>query len=355
MADDKQEEPTAHKLSEARRKGQIPRSMDIVTAALLTAAVFATTLTIRQLLGQGVALVAWATSRMELEGDLRSKAGELTITLIPILLTFLAVGLGLACVVIGISLVQNGFNFSLVPLEPNFSKVNPLEGFKRLLSSRGLLDSLRNAVKAILVLIVAYFAVSKEVNNLGILSTLSAVDAYEWYLPIATRIAYKILAVLIILAAADIAWQRYQFTKSMRMSKQEIVDEHKMLEGDPKVKARVRRFGRQMIRKLRVEGVKDARVVITNPTHYAVALAYREGEIDIPLVVAKGKGFRAQVIKGIAKRHNIHIIESPPLARALYKKVGVGKFIPPSLYLAVAEILVMVQKLEGKFAQNSAK
>jgi len=352
MADDKTEDASPHKLEEARKKGQIAKSQDLVSAAVLAAGVTATLVLSRTLISNWVSIATWGADRIShLDGtNFRGTAGEITIAAIGLAQSGAALLFAVMVTALGVSLLQSGFNLSAEPLMPKLKRINPLDGVKRLLSMRGILESLKMLLKAVIMLTVGFFAVKAELGTLPGFSLMNGATIMENALTGITHVAVKLILAAVVVGVGDMAFQKYQFKKQMRMSRQELVDEHKMLEGDPHVKARQRKLRRQLSKRNKLDGVKDARVVVTNPDHYAVALKYRDGGSEIPRVVAKGKNYRAERIKTLARKHQVRIVESPPLARSLFKMVEVGKAIPPTLYLATAEILIMVAKLDRKMA-----
>jgi flagellar biosynthetic protein FlhB len=189
-------------------------------------------------------------------------------------------------------------------------------------------------------------------DNLGLYPRLVLADAKQllyWTAAISYQICVRVGAVLLVIAAADFAFQKYRFFEQLKMTKQEVKDEYKELEGDPLTRARIRRIQREMARRRMMAEVPAADVVITNPTHYAVALSYKMESMDAPKVVAKGVGFLAIKIKELAQQHDIPLVENPSLARALYKTVEVGAFIPVQLYQAVAEILAYIYRIRNKW------
>lgn len=346
MSDDKTEEPSQHKLQEAKKKGQYAKSQDLVTAAVLAGGVVTIGATSRAVIASSIELVNNAangmvdaatqfdTAWLALSGPALGLAQSVA------LLFGVAMALGALT-----SLVQSGFLITAEPMMPQFERVNPLSGIKRMFSKRGIMDNAKMLFKGTVMIIVGIFALRAELYGLSFLT--GEQNPLELFLPVATRIGWKLVITAVIMGVLDALYQSYQFKNQMRMSKQEIKDEYKQLEGDPHVKMAQRRFRRQMAKRNRLSDVKEARVVVTNPTHYAVALRYKDGN-DIPRVVAKGKDHRAETIKKIARKHKVQVVESPPLARSLFSLVNVGDAIPPSLYLATAEVLVMVKKLEQR-------
>jgi flagellar biosynthesis protein FlhB len=266
---------------------------------------------------------------------------HLATMLFPLLLTTFALTLG--C-----HLLQTGFLFSLNSLAPQWSHINPARGLQRLLSVQGLSELIKSLLKIGLIGYVTYRTIMAEVESFVMLSARDVGSIAQYVgqstLHVCVRAAYVMLA----LAVLDYAWQRWQFEKRLRMTKQEIKEESKAHEGDPQIKARIRSIMREMARKRMMQDVSKATVVITNPTHLAIALAYQREEMVAPQVVAKGAGYVAERIKAIAQEHAIPLVENKPIAQQLFKTVDLGETIPEGLYKAVAEILAYVYRLEKR-------
>lgn len=346
MSEDRTEEASPHKLQEAKKRGEFPKSQDLTTAAVLAVSVMTLGATLRAIVASFVNLIDSAISGLP-DASRQFDAACLALGAPALgIVRSVAMLFGATAVVAAlVSMVQTGFLISTTPLTPQFQRVNPLSGLQRMFSARGLLDHVKMLFKGTVLVLVGISALRAEMAGLGGLT--ESQDPLFLFIPMATRIGWKLVIAAVILGVVDTLYQQFQFKKQMRMSRQELKDEYKQLEGDPHVKMAQRRFRRQMAKRNKLTDVKDARVVVTNPTHYAVALSYKEGN-DIPRVVAKGKDHRAESIKRIARKHAVQIIESPPLARSLFSTVDVGDAIPPSLYLATAEVLVLVKKLEQK-------
>jgi flagellar biosynthetic protein FlhB len=246
------------------------------------------------------------------------------------------------------NLIQVGFMFSWEPLTPKLSKLNPLQGIKRLISLRSLTEVVKFIAKVVLVGIVVYTAIRKEIPFIMPLAEHS-IPAIGGYICMTIfKIILRTSWVLLALAILDYAYQRWDFEKSLRMTKQEIKDELKQSEGDPLIKSRIRRVQREWARRRMMEAVPEADVVITNPLELAIAVAYRNEAMAAPQVLAKGRGAVAERIRQIARSHGIPIVENRPLARALFKEVDVGQQIPAALYKAVAEVLAYVYRLKNR-------
>lgn len=249
---------------------------------------------------------------------------------------------------IAINILQVGFLFTTETLTPKFSVLNPIEGSKRFFSMRALVDLAKAIFKIVIVLTVAWLTLKGSVLELSsaAMSPLGATLALSKKLFF--RLTMRILAVFAVIAALDWMFQRWDYEKRLRMSHQDVKEENKQSDGNPLVKSRIRALQIQNARKRMMSAVKTADVVVTNPTHLAVALRYTAGEMDAPTVVAKGARLMAQKIKDVAREAGVPVIEDKPLARALYKSVEIGQAVPPALYRAVAEILAYVFRLKGR-------
>lgn len=247
------------------------------------------------------------------------------------------------------SLVQNRFVFSAEPIIPKLEKISPLKGLERLFSSRSLAEFGKGIVKMIVVGAVAYYGVEPYLPHIKQLPDVGPLGVLAYLLTTAKRMMIGICIVMFIITVFDYLYQRYEFMKSLRMSKQEIKDEYRQQEGDPQVKQRIRQIRVERARKRMMAAVPTADVIITNPTHYSIALKYDQTNMRAPTVVAKGLDNIALKIREIAKEHNIPLVENPPLAQALYATVDIDKEIPAEHYKAVAEIISYVYRLKGKF------
>jgi flagellar biosynthetic protein FlhB len=259
----------------------------------------------------------------------------------PLLLLFLVIGLAS-------NIMQVGFLFSSEALTPKFSKLNPITGFKnKFMSMRSLEQLVKTLVIMTIICWVSYRAIMRE---LPVYPPLIGADVSVIVLTIfrsAIRLLWDVLWIFIIIAAADYTFQKWQHTQDLMMTKQEIKDEYKQADGNPLIKSRIRSIQIHMARRRMMRDVPKADVVITNPTHLAVALQYDRGKMIAPTVIAKGAGTVAQKIKEVARKASVPIIENKPLAQALHKSVDIGETIPETLYKAVAEILAYVYRLKA--------
>lgn len=341
------EQATPKRREESREKGQVAKSREVSSAAILAACLIYFYFNASGMMNQMQEVIRWifmesAQQDLNIRAMHRlitSLAFKMVILMIPLFLTVLAIGL-LS------NVIQVGILFSAEPIQPKLSKIDPIQGFQRLFSLKSLVELFKNILKMSIVGIVAYLTVRKEIIVLPTLmdQSVSGILAYIG------RTSYRIMGlaciVLIMLAILDYAYQRWEHEKSLRMSKKDIRDEYKHTEGDPIIKGRIKRQQREMARKRMMANVPKADVVITNPTHLAVALRYDSEKMIAPVVVAKGAGFIAEKIKEISKAHQIPVIENKPLAQVLYKMVDIDQVVPENLYKAVAEILAYVYGLK---------
>jgi flagellar biosynthetic protein FlhB len=351
MADEfgeKTEAPTPRRRQEAREEGNIPRSTDLTAALMLLGAVLLLGMFGRRMFGAMESMVA----SMLNPGDPMVKVGDLG-PLISSGLHFAAqmlapIALGVMVLGVVANMVQVGFSLTGKPLVPKFSKISPVRGLKQIFSLRGLVRlgmSMAKvaAVSAIaIMLIIDDFPLVLALIHLESLPLLAAAGGLVYAL------AIKIALLLLVLAIIDYSYQKWQHEQDLRMSKQEIKEEYKKMEGDPLVKQRRARVARQLAMQRMAYDVPKADVIVTNPTHFAVALKYDSTNMAAPKVIAKGADFMAMRIRQIAAANEIPIVERPPLARTLYRHVAVGQEIPAQHYAAVAEILAYVYRLSGR-------
>jgi flagellar biosynthetic protein FlhB len=268
-----------------------------------------------------------------------SYLGRMATMVLPLLLTTFVLA-------VVSNMLQTGFLFSAHGLAPQWSHLNPAQGLKRLFSMQSIAELCKSLLKLGVVGFIAWETISSQVEQLLILYA-QGVEAIVQYVGSSTRqICVKAAYVMIVIAVLDYAWRRFQHEKSLRMSLQEIKEEVKQQEGNPQLKARVRSVMRSMARRRMLQDVPKADVVITNPTHLAVALSYKRDEMAAPMVLAKGSGHIAARIRAVAQEHGVPVVENKPVARSLFKMVEVGEAIPEALYKAVAEILAYVYRLK---------
>jgi flagellar biosynthetic protein FlhB len=349
FAQEKTEPATPRKRSEARKKGQVAKSVELTGALILFFAFLCLYLLGGYMKDQLFALFT-ATFRHYMLWELSvesavSMYGALLyqgfLLLAPVMLLALVIG------VMG-NYLQIGFVFSGEPLMMKWNKINPIEGAKRIFSMRAFVDFLKSLLKVAIVAYAVITTLSGEKDHLVALSTVPTAQILVYSAKITMLLGLKIGLILVVLAIFDYMYQRYEHEKNLRMSKQEVKDEYKKTEGDPLIKSKIRERQRRMAMQRMMQQVPKADVVITNPTHYAVALQYDAKRMEAPQVVAKGVDYLALKIREVAREHGIVIMENKTLARTLYAQVDIGQTIPVELFQAVAEVLAYVYKLKGK-------
>jgi flagellar biosynthetic protein FlhB len=334
------EEATPHRLEEARKDGDVAKSMEVAQVCALAGAFGALAIggrtLARGLMDQLLPFIAHPDS-ISLEGAAGvAVVWQVMAAALPTLLTVL--GAAMLAGVFG-SVVQTGLLFAPSKLAPNFSKLSPAEGFKRLFGIDGLMNFLRAALKVLLVGAVAWWVLSPHLREFQALVGVSPVGVLTFSLGLATQLMFSVLSLLAVLAVIDFVWQRQRFMERMKMTKEEQKEDLKQSDGDPHIKARQRQIRNERARRRMIQRVPKATVVIANPTHFAVALLYEQGETPAPQCVAKGVDAIALRIREVAEEHGVPVIEDPPLARALYGAVEIDQFIPTQHYEAVAKII----------------
>ncbi|MGD8454334.1 MAG: flagellar biosynthesis protein FlhB [Phycisphaerae bacterium] len=345
-AGDRTEDPTPKRLTEARREGRIPRSTDLTAAVALLGA-----LLLLKLLGGGVFnsmldLIHAIGDPPDVTADsLGPWLQRVAIAVAGMLLPFLL--LMMVITAVGAAL-QSGVPISTKRLAPKLDKLNPMNGLKRLWSLDSVTRMGMGVLKMILIALVAYFTIVGDIDVVLSAGTLHPFGAFDMSCTLMFDLALRMAATLLLVALIDYAYQRWNWWRKLKMTKQEVKDEMKNMEGDPQVRARRRRAQMQVaMQRLNVE-VPRADVVVTNPTEFAVALQYDEATMHAPRVNAKGQDLLALRIRQLAQQHGVPIVQRPPLARALYAAVEVGQEVPPTFYRAVAELLAYVYQLSGR-------
>lgn len=344
---DKRHEPTQHRRDEARRKGQIPKSQDLASAALLVGALLAL-----MYFGRGMSQffveylklqlgTAWLhTDRDTTVAQYRDMLGELGESVLPFLGAILLVA-------VAVNVGQIGFMFLPEKLAFDFGRINPIKGVGRLFTLSNFTRLGFGVFKIIIVACVAFWSLWGRKEEIVTLGLHSALQVSIFIVDVSLWTALKIGAALLILALLDYAFQYWKHEQDLRMTDQEMQEEMRSLQGDPQVIARRRVIQRQLVMKRMANAAEKADAVVTNPTELAVAIKYDFGEMEAPIVVAKGAGVLAQRIRRIALEHNIPIVERKELARALYRDVEVNQQVPAEQYAAVAEVLKYVYELKG--------
>lgn len=341
------EQGTPKRKEEAREKGQVARSREVSSVAGLAACLIYFYFNATGLLEK---ISAMMTSTFRSAGRVTISIDNVQTLLIGLLFKVFVLLLPIFIVVFVIGIIANvaqvGVLFSSTAIQPELSKIDPLKGFKRLFSLNSFVEFIKNILKMLIIGMVSYLVIRNEVNGF-----LPLAEQTVWEIMLYLgKITFKILLttcwVLIILAILDYVYQRWEYEKGLRMSRQEIKEEFKNSDGDPAIKARIKRLQREMSRKRMMAAVPKADVIITNPTHLAIAIRYDQDTGIAPAVVAKGSGFIAERIRNIGRENNIPVVENKPLAQVLYKMVKLNETIPVNLYRSVAEVLAFVYSLK---------
>lgn len=346
---EKTEKPTAHKLQEARKKGQVPRSADLSPAFMITGvflvlmAIGPWMLTIFQdmLRETFLSYLKWDVNQENLGVIFKQMAIESGKIVGPVL------GFCLVCALV-VNYSQVGVLFTTETLQPKLDKINPIQGFKKIFSLRTLVELGKSILKISVGGLAAFFVLRGVKDQIPYLPHGSVGEVLSFTGQAVFQVGLFIGILLIVIALLDYFYQRFEHMKNLRMSKQDIKDEYKKMEGDPLVKSKIKERQRQMAMRRMMQEVPKADVIITNPTHFSVAIKYEAKNMSAPTVIAKGQDYIALRIREIAKEHRIVTMENKPLARALYSQVEVGQQIPEELFKAVAEVLAYVYKLQGK-------
>ncbi|MEZ5934333.1 MAG: flagellar biosynthesis protein FlhB [Alphaproteobacteria bacterium] len=345
----KTEEPTQRKLDEARKKGQVATSRELNNALMISAAAaFVAFLSpnIANDLGQSlVPFIASPHSFVISIDDLRLAAAELLGSVglalaLPALLFLVAA--------LGSSLMQNGLVISAEPLKPKFEKLSPVSGAKRIFSLKSFVEFIKGLFKISLIGAAAVVLLWPEASTIISAADIEMVGVLVILRSMVLKLLAGVAVLILIIALLDLVYQRFEHQKQLRMSRKDLQDEYKQTEGDPHIKARLKGLRAERARRRMMADVPKATVVVTNPTHFAVALLYESDSMAAPRAVAKGADLTALKIREIAEAHRVPIVENPPLARALYAAVELGDEIPPEHYHAVAEVIGYVMRLERR-------
>ena len=352
---EKTEPATAKKLKDAREEGKVAKSKELNSAfglivLFLCLKVFISYVGEKFLSAFDLVYANMADFVKINEGGMTTQAvsGLIFQVLVLMLLTvipFFIFGFAIAFLV---SIIQVGWTVSTKPMKPQLSKFNPINGFKRIFSKDSVFELVKSIFKIGLIVYIAFTSVRDHAEELFVLYDISLNQAVSLVGTFVIDVGLKISFVYLVVGIADFIYQKIKFRDDMKMTKQEVKDEYKNTEGDPQIKGRQRRKMQEVSQKRMMQDVPKADVVITNPTHFAVALKYDADESPAPIVLAKGEDYLAQKIKEVARENQIEIVENKPLARMLYHNVDIGAQIPPELYQAVAEVLALVYRAKQK-------
>jgi flagellar biosynthesis protein FlhB len=352
---EKTEAPTPKRRREAREHGTIARSPDLTAAVVILGIMY-----MLDWYGPNIVKALKGLMGYMLSGQVLSDSTTSGISVM-VFSALRTIGIAMAPLMVGVviiavlvNIMQVGFFFSAERLTPNFAALNPVGGLNKLFGGGGgtAMQLLMNTLKMLMVGTVAYSAISGRMGEIIAVQKLTFMQIFGLGASIVFSIIVRVTVLLLILAIGDYIYQRYRIEKQLKMTKQEVKEEMRSMEGDPKIKARRRQIAIQMVTKRFKKDVPTADVIVTNPTEFAVAIKYDADTMAAPRVVAKGQGYLAMKIREIAIEHGIPILERKPLARALYKLVDVGQEIPEQFYSAIAEILAYVYELTGKLKAN---
>ncbi len=348
-AEERTEQATPRRRQEARRRGQVARSVELSSVAVFLAIVLTLKAVSEGALQGAMESIRFALSNLHrtefspalalsFSWDCLAHAGK---AFLPIIGVAIVVG-------VTVNLLQVGVMFTAEPLAPNWARINPLSGFVRLLSRRTFVEGAKMLMKVFLVGWLTFSAVRADAAMLLRTSEIDPLIVLMLVGQLLYKVAWRVGLAMLVLAILDYGFQRWEHEKSLRMTKEELKQEMKQTEGDPQIRARIRARQQAMARRRMMQAVPKADVVVTNPTHYAVALQYDSSKMAAPTVVAKGMNLLALRIREIAQQHHVPIVENPPLAQSLYRNVEIGQQIPPELYQAVAELLAYVYRLRRR-------
>ncbi len=349
---EKTEDATTKRLQDARKEGQVARSQELITAAMLLALFLAIKLFVgfigNQLLltfyesYSYIGIYATDLATINIGGAIIQNA------MVNILLMLLPVFVFAMVPAIAMNVFQVKWKVTGKPLQPKFNRMNPISGFKKILSKDKLFELIKSIAKIGIIFYLAYTTLKGEVDKLAILYELGLLQAVSLIGNLVIDMGIKISAFYFIMGLADYIYQKLKFKKDMKMSKQEVKDEYKQQEGDPQIKGRIKSKMREASMRRMMQSMPDADVVITNPTHFACAIRYDKEKAAAPVLTAKGADYLAQKIKEAAKEYNVPIVENKPLARMLYYNVDLDSEIPPELYQMTAEVLAYVYQLKNQ-------
>lgn len=352
---EKTEPATSKKLTDARKEGQVAKSKEIGNAFGLLSLFIVLKLFVGNIGNSFLEVFNSIYSQIPsvikmYDGHVPAKSymtilGNMMLELLVILAPIFLIGVLVAVIC---DLIQVKWAPTGKPLQPKFNKLNPISGFKKIFSKDSIVELVKSILKIGLIIYVVYSYLKSKVGVIFTLYDISLKQSLVLIGDLVIDLGIRVSAIYIVIGLLDFAYQKYKFSQDMKMTKQEVKDEYKDQEGDPQIKGKQKQRMREASQRRMMQSLPEADVVITNPTHYAVAIKYDSEKNEAPVVIAKGEDFLAQKIKDVAKQNHIEIVENKPLARMLYANVEVGEAVPPELYQAVAEVLAFVYHLQGK-------
>lgn len=344
----KTEEPTQKRLDDALKKGQVPFSREVTSFLMILVFSFSIISLMPFILKKTTQDLSHYITEPHLYNispdNIISLAKDALLNMLSVMITPILI---LTVVIILSAIVQHGFILSAESMIPKLDRISPLSGFKRIFSMRSVIEMLKGILKITIIGVVAFIAVYPQLNQLNSLASGSIISSLTLLAILLKRMLVGICSAMFLIALLDFLYQRFEYMKSMRMSKHDIKQEFKQTEGNPEVKAKLRELRARRAGKRMMADVPNADVVVTNPTHYSIALKYESEKTEAPVLIAKGKDLIALRIREIAKESKVPIVENPPLARALFSSVEIGQEIPLEHYNAVAEVIRYVYKLKG--------
>lgn len=347
---EKTEEPTTKKLSDARKEGQVARSNELVNSSSLVALFLVLKVFLSFIVDNFINV--FNNTYMQIDKIARSDASTTLIQSVIsdfiIKIIWICIPVFLTAMIIGfvVNVVQVKWQVSGKLLQPKLNKLNPISGFRKIFSTEKIVSLILEVIKIYVIYNITYDALKEQWRTLLILYDMDLLQAVALTGTIVIDLGLKISFIFLVIGFADLLYQKFKFKRQMRMTKQEIKDEFKQMEGDPQIKSKIRGKMREISQKRMMQSIPQADVIITNPTHLAVAIKYDKETSSAPVVIAKGADYLAQKIKEIAKENKIEIVENKPLARMLYYNVELGAEIPPELYQMTAEVLAYVYGLK---------
>lgn len=345
---EKTEDPTQKKIDDTRKKGQVAQSKELTGALTLFVAVYSIKFFGSKMFETLVETIYFFNDKLNYE---LTKVSTFRIILFMIIFTF-KVAIYIIIPVFIVAIIaqrgQVGQLFTFETIRPKFSRLNPLEGLKRMFSMQSIMNLLKSLLKITLVGYVGFSYIKDNISLMLKSIQLGTKQSIFMLSEFSVELSVRMAAVILLIGIFDYFYQRYSYNKNLKMSKQEVKEEYKNSEGDPQVKSKIKQRQREASQRRMMQQLPEADVIITNPTHFAVAIKYDEEKKDAPYVLAKGKDLLAQKIKEIARELEIPIIENKPLARQMYKDLELGDVIPANMYEAVAEILAYVYSLKVK-------
>ena len=346
---EKTEEPSTHRIEEFRKKGEVASSRELTGVLVLSACTLVLTISLSFIYEELMFFVEWLYSLDFSTAYTKKSQSTIIYRITSTILTCVApIFITVVCVAIISNVIQVGFLFAPDVLKWNIARIDPVKGFKKLFSTRALVEALKGILKFSIILFIVFLFMKEELFTFHGFLNLDLLQSALYGKTLLLKLAFFILLGLFLVALGDFAYQKFTYRKKLMQTKEQAKRETKEQEGNPEIKQRIKNLQREMAQKRMISNIPKADVIITNPTHISVALRYRDKDMVSPRVVAKGADFLALQIRKIAQKHQIPMVENIKLARILYKTVKTGEFIPRSLYKAVAEVLAFVYKLNRR-------